>query len=65
MKTTQRQVAVAVHLQETEGALGEAALCVLLLAELHLEDGLLLLQHVEGLSRGGEQQLGVRTEASV
>lgn len=53
------------HLQETEGALDEAALCVLLLAELHLQDGLLLLQQAEGLSRGGEEQLGVGTEANV
>lgn len=38
---------------------------ILLLAELCLEDGLLLLQQAEGLSRGGQQQLGVRTETNI
>lgn len=38
---------------------------ILLLAELCLEDGLLLLQQAEGLSWGGQQQLGVRTETNI
>lgn len=38
---------------------------ILLLAQLCLEDGLLLLQQAEGLSRGGQQQLGVWTETNI
>ena len=53
------------YLQQTEGALDEAAMWVHVLAELSLQDGLLLRHQAQGLSRGGQQQLGVRAETPI
>lgn len=53
------------YLQQTEGALDEAAVRVHVLAELSLQDGLLLRHQAQSLSRGGQQQLGVRAETRI
>lgn len=53
------------YLQQTEGALDEAAVRVHVLAELSLQDGLLLRHQAQRLSRGGQQQLGVRAETRI
>ena len=45
--------------------LDEAALGVLFLAELSLQDGLLLCHQAQDLRRGGQQQLGVRAQARI
>lgn len=63
--TTDGQGRSRSYLQKTEGALDEAARHVLLLAELRLQDGLLLLHQGQGHRGGGQQQLGVRTQTHI